>query len=231
MHTRFVYFWFWSNRQFRSNSPKMTMSRHNFWILLSTLVFILPTVSMKNTYCQGCKFAGRELIDVKLIPFSLNCTSTSHNAPGSSFGSVNITDVTFRTSWLLVSCAGGSLYPNIKNLVVLVTLSSILALRIGKLYSLELISEDIAADLFDLSWLTNSAAFEVDPTSILVIFLGNVDKYPPTCVQTCGWEYIVSISFKDPLLNKLWCIDTNCSPTILNWHCFFSSRNQSRSKS
>ena len=28
----------------------------------------------ENTYCQGFKFAGRELIDVNVIPYSLNLT-------------------------------------------------------------------------------------------------------------------------------------------------------------
>ena len=87
------------------------------------------------------------------------------------------------------------------------------------------ISESRAATRYMQKYL-----FYVLEVSILEYVRGNSLRNCPTCPHTCGWEYIVSMSFSEPAFDKRqWCMATNCSPTILNSGS--ESRNQSRSKS
>lgn len=170
---------------------------------------------------------GRRLMAVRLTPCWRNESNAPHKVPGSSFFNVNMTEVIYGNFSLSSSSAR---LLKTRNRVVFLLLSSMFWFSTGNLYIREQSCDEIHAEVFVLSSATNSAALDVLEVSILEYVRGNSLRNCPTCPHTCGWEYIVSMSFSEPAFDKRqWCMAANCSPTILNSGS--ESRNQSRSKS
>lgn len=158
--------------------------------------------STKNTYCQARFWLGRVFMLVKFSPWSLKTDKASASAPGESWSTVNKTRVFKAVDEGLDGLASSKVnraersectFLNIKNRVVLPTLSSMFSARISTPWYSAAKRLAMAPLHSVVSFETISAAFEVEETSCRSTPLKFLLRKVSHCPQACGCVYSLVI--------------------------------------